>query len=181
MSAAEATFTLRGKEVTVREGDLILTHDHNIISRVIGPFNSGWSHVATVVAYQGRLLAFSVYMPPDGLTFEAIERFNSDYYARLAIVRPDPPRTAAQTLKLRQAVADIMRQHAANPRDSYDHGLLECFHALFKMQPYSNDRYICSELAARLAQAAGAWPAHRSVSVKIDDLARIVGRMEIVF
>lgn len=113
--------------------------------------------------------------------FEPIERYDSDYFSRLAIVRPYTPRTAAQTLQLRRAVADVMRQHADNPRGAYDPGLYECFHALFKMQPYSEKRYICSELAARLAQAVGAWPEHRSVSVKIDDLARIVGRVQIVF
>lgn len=67
MSAAEGTYTLRGKEVTVREGDLILLYDKGIVSRILGPFNSSWSHVVTVVAYQGRLMGFSVYMPPDGL------------------------------------------------------------------------------------------------------------------
>lgn len=67
MAAAEGTYTLRGKEVTVREGDLILLYDHGIVSRILGPFNAGWSHVVTVVAYENRLMAFSVYMPPDGL------------------------------------------------------------------------------------------------------------------
>ena len=113
--------------------------------------------------------------------FEPIDRYDTAYFSRLAIVHPYERRTAAQTLALRRAVAEIMRQHATNPHAAYDPGLHECFRALFKMKPYSNDRYICSELAARLALAVGAWPEHRSVSVKIDDLARAVGRVEIVF
>ena len=65
--SAEGTFTLRGKTVTVREGDLILLYDHGIVSRIIGLFCASWSHVATVVVHDGQLAAFSVYMPPDGL------------------------------------------------------------------------------------------------------------------
>ena len=181
MDAAEGVVTLRGREVYVREGDLILLHDRGIVSWLIGLFNAQWSHVATVVVHEKRLVAFSVYQKPDGLVMELLERYDSDFFSRLAIVRPYVRRSALQTMRLREAVQGIMRAHAANPRDAYDHGVAECAHALFKMRPASEDRYICSELAARLARAAGAWPEHRSVSVKIDDLAWLVGRTEVVF
>ena len=179
--AAEGTVLLRGKEVAVCEGDVVLLHDHRLLSRLVGAFDGGWSHCATVVAHQGRLVAFSVYRPPDGLTFEPLERFGAACYARMAIVRPRARRTARQTLQLRRAVQEVMRQHADDPRGAYDKGVAEYVHALLGLQPASADRYICSELVALLARAAGAWPAHRSVSVRVDEVARVVGNVEIVY
>ena len=181
MAVAEGSVVLRGRRVAVREGDLILSDDASLVSRVLSFFNSGWSHVASVIAYEGRLRAFSCVMPPEGLMIEDIERYDSDQYTRLAIVRPYPPRTVAQTMRYRRAVEDVLRAHADRPHEAYDPGLMECFHALFRWQPYTDDKYICTELCARLAKAAGAWPEHWSVSVKIDDLARIVGRVENVY
>jgi len=181
-SAAEELVQLRDDEATlVREGDLILLAGDDLLGRFLGFFNRGWSHVVTAVAHEDRLVGFSVYMPPDGLVMEPLERFGSSRYTHVAVVRPDPPRTAEQTLRLRRMVASVLRQHNDNPRDAYDPGLAECFHALFRLPPATNDRYICTELAALLAQAAGAWPEGKSCSVTITDLAQSVGKTEAVF
>lgn len=116
-----------------------------------------------------------------GLVVEDIERYASDYYTRCAVVRPYPARTAQQTLALRQAVKDVWTLHSKDFRDAYDDGVAECVHALFRMTPATESKYLCSELAARLAREAGAWPEHVSVSVKIDDLARYIGLIETIF
>jgi len=180
MAAAEGSVVLKGRPVHVREGDLILSHDKSVMAQILGPFNSNWSHVTTIIAHDGRLRSFSVYMR-DGLVIEDLEVYNSDYFTRLAIVRPYPPRTAEQTLRLRLGVAEVLRAHADNPTDAYDPGVMECLHAFFRLKPWSNDRYICSELAARLAQAAGVWPKHLTLSVKVDDVARAVGIVEEIY
>lgn len=181
MSAAEGAVVLRGRELRVREGDLITLCDRHWLSRLLSPFQGGWAHVATVVALDNRLCALSVYMAPAGLTVEPIERYASRHYTRLGIVRPSPPRNALQTLRLRHAVRALLRAHAADAHECYESDVREFVATVLGLPAATEAKFTCSELAARLARAAGAWPEGQTVSVRVDELARIVGRMERVF
>ena len=182
MTAVEGSVVLRGKHVHLREGDLIVLSDRSIVSHVLRPFNAGWSHVVSVVLHEGRLRSFSVCMH-GGLTIEDIETYNAPHYTRLAVVRPSVARTTEQTVRYRLGVADILRAHVKDAREAYDPGIAEFAHAFFHMRkPATENKYICSEICATLVRASGAWwPERQSVSLRIDELARIVGRPERVF
>ena len=178
--AEEGTVRIRGRDVPVREGDLLLVRSNTVWSNLVAPFCDGWGHVVTVALHEGRLMAFSVYIQPCGLVMAPIERFGSPSVSRLAICRPRVPRTRAQTIALRLAVADVIRMHTADARWCYDTPV-EFAHSLFRMQPSSSTRYHCAELAARLVRASGAWPTGRTVSLPIHEVAREVGEVERIF
>ena len=175
------TVVWRGKPTRVHEGDLLLVHSPGLLNRALGLVGGGYSHVATVVRLQGRLQALSVYVPPDGVMAEPLERFGCAAYSRLAVVRPHIPRREVQHVALRFAAADALQIDAATPGGAYEKGPLEFVATAFGWQALTKKAWTCSELAARLARAADAWPRGHTVSVRVDEVADLVGTIEVVF
>ena len=174
------TVTMRGRAVQIKEGDLLLMRSNTLWANLIATFNAGYSHVATAIAHEGRLVAFSVYRAPDGLVLEPVERFVSPQFTNVSVCRPRVARTVEQSIALRLAVAEIRREHKGDARRCYD-GPNEFAHSLLHMQAATPGRYHCAELAARLVRAVGAWPEGKTVSVQIQTLAGRVGESERLF
>jgi hypothetical protein len=177
----ETTCVLRGRSVTLREGDLLLIHRRlNPLYYAISLYGNGYSHVGTMVQRQGKLVLCSVkYLY--GLCFEDPHVFADPRFKRLAVVRPHKRRTQVQAHALRLAVEECYRMDATLRHHSYDRGPREFVATLLHRQPYSETRWHCAELTARLARAVGAWPEGMTVSVDVGDVARIIGREEVIF
>lgn len=173
---------IRGKPVLLREGELLLLHsDRSLWNRAFALVGGGYSHVGTLVQRDGELKLCSVYVPPDGLCFEPPSRFADAAFSRLAVVRLHAPRSRVQVHALRVACEDYHRLDVACGHTSYERGPAEFLATLFHLPAATNAQWHCAELVARLARSVGAWPADRSVSVRVDEAARLLGRVEVIF
>jgi hypothetical protein len=180
MAAVQQTVRIRGRALSVREGDIFVLQPDTVWSRMVSLVCGGWGHIVTIVLHQGRLMALSVYPPPCGLVIEPLQRFNSPSVTRLGLVRPRVPRTHTQTALLRVAVARLLQLHARDRRWAYD-GPSEFLRSALHLQAATESRYHCAELAARLARAADAWPPGVTVSLPVHEVARRVGDVRRLF
>ena len=178
----ETTYLIRGKEVTLREGDLLLIHsDRSLLNRALAFVGGGYSHVGTLVQRGNELKLCSVYVAPDGLVFENPSIFADAVFSKLAVVRPHARRTPIQIHALRLACEDAHRLDAACGHASYERGPLEFLATLLHLPSATNSQWHCSELTARLARAVGAWPEGKTVSVGVGEVASVVGTVERLF
>ncbi len=191
MAATETTVVLHGKPVTIREGDLLGSRSTNASSYLSAAVNHDYSHVTTAVRIGDEIRAVGVLgrawhdasgtLHPAGVTAEPLSLYNDAIYARLWVVRPRTPRTAAQTTRLRLVANDELRRWRGNPK-AYD-SPQEFLYSVLGCWPATEQRWHCAELAAHLARACGdgAWPEGESTSVSIWKLANFVGEAECVF
>ena len=176
--AAEARVCLGGKDVIVREGDLFVVQSPGVLNFVLGLVGGGFSHIATAVTLQGRIVAVSVYTT--GVFVEPLSHFDKPAYTKLAIVRPHVPRTSAQTAMLRLASMRPLQLDAQRKHLTYD-SVAEFARTAFGLPAGTSDRFTCSEMTARLADAAGAWPTGHTFATRVDTAAKLIGTMERVF
>ena len=178
--AARQTVVLRGRAVTLAEGDVLLHSDHTWLSAALGLFNRGWSHASTVVRLDERLVCFSVYV--DGVFMEPLEQFNSPAFKHLAVVRPRVPRTQQQCVAQRLAAASVLQVDQANGHSSYD-GLAEYVATALRLPRATRTRYHCAELVGVLARAAGdgAWPLGAPVNRDLPTVAHAIGETHRLF
>lgn len=178
----ETTYLFRGKEVTLREGELLLVHsDRSLWNRALALVGGGYSHVGTLVQREGELVLCSVYVPPDGVCFENPSRFADTAFRRLAVVRLHAPRSRVEVHALRVACEDYHRLDVACGHTSYERGPAEFLSTLLHLPAATNAQWHCAELVARIARSVGAWPQGKSVSVRVDEVARVLGRVEVIF
>lgn len=161
-----AKVVLRGREVELREGDLVFSRANLLGSTFLAIVNGGMSHVVTVCKVEGTLRAVGVAsIPwtdaqgrtwPAGITVEPLPLFNDPIYRHAWRVQPTVPRTQAQTALLRLGV-EAVRQGDKHDGGKYETGLGEFVHSLFGWQPRTKSQWHCAELACHLAARCGAF------------------------
>jgi uncharacterized protein YbaA (DUF1428 family) len=185
MAAETEVFTLKGKRVEVREGDLLLSRWTGVVSAAIAAFDGGASHVSTVLNVGGRLMIVDscAHDWPDakgttqkaGVDARPVEdMFNDAKVAHVWHVRERKQLSTQQLIAMRIAAFDAIK---ANEKfgSRYENGPTEFVHSLLGMKPATATRWHCAEFAARLRQAAGLWPKDTTTSVPIPQMAAQVG------
>jgi hypothetical protein len=185
MAAETEAFTLKGKRVELREGDLLLSRWTGVVSSAIAAFDGGASHVSTVLSVGGRLMIVDSCAHDwsdgtgnvqkagvDARSVEAI--FNDAKVAHLWHVRERRPLSTPQLVAMRLVASDAIK---ANERfgSRYENGPSEFVHSLLGLKPATTKRWHCAEFAACLRRAAGLWPKGETTSVPIPQIAARVG------
>tara|TARA_B100001173_G_scaffold307048_2_gene314929 strand:+ start:2201 stop:2779 length:579 start_codon:yes stop_codon:yes gene_type:complete len=185
MAAESTTFTLRGKRVEVREGDLLLSRWGGTVSLGIAVFDNGASHVSTVLNVGGRLMIVDSCghawkdgagkQQKAGVAARDIEDMLDDPKVHhVWHVKERRELSTAQLVAMRLVATDAIK---ANERygSLYEKSLGEFVHTLLGWKPATLDRFHCAEFAARLRRAAGLWSKDETTSVSIPQMARHVG------
>ena len=185
MAAESAIFTLKGKSVEVREGDLLLSRWGGTVSLGIAVFDNGASHVSTVLNVGGRLMIVDSCghawtdgkgkLQKAGIAARSVEdMLDDDKVKHVWHVRERRNLSTAQLVAMRLVASDAMK---ANDRcgSLYEKGPGEFVHTLLGWKPATSDRFHCAEFAARLRQAAGLWSKSETTSVSIPHVAAHVG------
>lgn len=185
MAADAASFTLKGQQLTLREGDLLLSRWHGALSLGIALLDGGASHVSTVLNVGGRLVIVDSCghdwtdgagcAQKAGVAARSVEDVFSDRRVmHLWHVRESRELSTPQLIAMRLVASDAIK---ANNRygSRYERGPFEFVHSLLGWKPATTDLYHCAEFAARLRQAAGLWPKGETTSVPIPQMAAHVG------
>ena len=190
MSVSSEVVSIRDQDVEIAEGDLLCTHCTNWWAWAVGVANGGISHVSTVVRVQGRLVAVSVCSGqwkdesgrvwPDGITVEPLYLFADKAYDAFWVASPTTPRTEAQLVRLRLAVAELLKQNAGKHGEVYD-TMTEFAHSCFGLPRASDRQWHCGELAAELCKVQGEWPPNATTSVPLTTLVARFGTMRRIY